>query len=937
LAFSKEKAHDRAERFAAKGQHDRAAKEYLAIVEHDPKDVRAWLMLADCLVRCGDRAGAIERYLQVAGFYASQKQPQKAVAVYRQVLNLDPSRLDILSKCAALNLEIGRTSEAVAAYEQVGHAQLQSGHIAEALHTFALIADADPTAVSKRLRLAELYSREKQVDEAVEAFRKAGEELLRTDRKADFVRVAERLIYHRNDDKPTIRTLARVYLELGDARRALVKLNGLLHSDPHDKEGLELLAETFVVLKKPDKAVSVLVELVKGVRADPGGDAEAVRVLERGLTWVPGDTTLLRLQQEISGIEPSRSVVALAVEEGADDVEELELDDDDVVELDDDDVVLSESTAERMPSDGVPVQARGESLTDTVMLEADGPATATPEVEGQTDVDKILFEARVYIKYRLFEHALDHIRDALEQDSQHVGALGLQARALGELGRDHESADAHVALARVVVGRDPKLAREHLQAALHKTPNHLGAIALLEDLGAAVPAAPTEEPPTEDMALGAHDPGPAEDDVTDLLALAHADAGSAEAFLEAADDGDSGAFDLISDDGSAEVVIARAGESPPADDEADDFDISVAEPEEEIDEPTRPMTIENRFGLSEAGPLPLESTTDGPASLRESDRISTHGFTSRSPADAGEAGAADSESVESEAHAGLLGALDDEFEDLMLEQAEEVDGGELGGTAALQADPIATEPASTTPPSEPEPTGPEPTPAAETSWPDISDDLAEIRFYLDQGLDEDAEAALEDLRRKHGEHPDIVAIELEMGNVTAEPVTDEGAAPLVLLDDEDAEADAYLDSIFGGGEEKPKQEKKKKKAGVVADVEEADARTLFDLGTAYREMGLVDAAIAQFEAAAKDPSWSFRALVMLGTLRVHRGETDEAVENLRSALEAAETEDERSHASYELGVLYEKVGQTVAAIEQLQAVSAGFRDRDERLQALLEQ
>src|SRR5690606_23414871 len=134
------------------------------------------------------------------GFYASQKQPQKALAVYRQVLNLDPTRLDILTKCAALNLELGRTTDAVAAYEQVGHAQLQSGHVAEALHTFALVADADPTVVSKRLRLAELYSREKQLDEAVEAFRQAGEELLRTDRKADFIRVAERLIYHKNDD-----------------------------------------------------------------------------------------------------------------------------------------------------------------------------------------------------------------------------------------------------------------------------------------------------------------------------------------------------------------------------------------------------------------------------------------------------------------------------------------------------------------------------------------------------------------------------------------------------------------------------------------------------------------------------------------------------------------------------------------------------------------
>jgi pilus assembly protein FimV len=932
LAFSKEKAHDRAERFAAKGQHDRAAKEYLAIVEHDPKDVRAWLMLADCLVRCGDRAGAIERYLQVAGFYASQKQPQKAVAVYRQVLNLDPGRLDILSKCASINLELGRTTDAVAAYEQVGHAQLQSGHIAEALHTFTLVADADPTVVSKRLRLAELYSREKQIDEAVEAFRQAGDELLRTDRKADFVRVAERLIYHKNDDKPSIRKLAKVYLDLGDPRRALVKLNGLLHADPHDKEGLELLAETFVALQKPDKAVSVLSELVRGLRSGGAQEShEAIRVLQRGLTWIPGDTTLLGLQQELSGLEPSRSAVAeLAVDDDEDDIEALELDDDDVVELDDDDVVIADSGARELPEAGAPGEAQPESLTDTVMLEADRPSAG--EVEGQTDVDKILFEARVYIKYRLFEHALDHVRDALEQDSQHVGALGLQARALAELGRDHESADAHVALARVVTGRDPKLAREHVQAALQKVPNHLGAIALSEDLGAVVPAKEVDD----DSAAGAR--------VDNEIVARLVDDEPARPMDEllGGDEGDSGAFDLIADELSSEVVIARAGEASPLR-EVDDFDISVAEPEEEVDEPTRPMAIENRFGLSEAGPLPRGSDNESQATLRESlaavaDKTPTHGLRSRALR-----GQGDDEALETAASndaPALLGSLDgEEFEDLMLEQTEQSPVADHAAPRVVDDplemlalehhgdDLVASD--------DEAPVAIETSPARAKSWPDISDDLAEIRFFLDQGLDEDAEAALEDLRRKHGDHPDILAIGVEMGNATAEPATDAGAAPLVMLDDEDAEADAYLDSIFGGGEDKPKEQRE---TGVVADdVEEADARTLFDLGTAYREMGLVDAAIAQFEAASQDPSWRCRALVMLGALRVHRGETDEAVANLRAALENAHTEDERCQASYELGILYEKVGQTVAAIEQLQSVSAGFRDRDERLQALLEQ
>ena len=124
MAFSKEKAHERAERHAARGQHDRAAREYQTIVDHDPKDIRAWLMLADCLARAGDRSGAVARYLQVAEFYTSQKALQKALAVYRQVLTLEPEKVigvDISEEM----LRIGRQKISEAGEE--GRVELRKG------------------------------------------------------------------------------------------------------------------------------------------------------------------------------------------------------------------------------------------------------------------------------------------------------------------------------------------------------------------------------------------------------------------------------------------------------------------------------------------------------------------------------------------------------------------------------------------------------------------------------------------------------------------------------------------------------------------------------------------------------------------------------------------------------------------------------------------
>lgn len=970
MAFSKEKAHERAEKFAAKGQHDRAAREYQTIVEADPKDIRAWLMLADCLVRCGDRAGAVDRYLQVAGYYAAQKQSQKALAVYRQVVNLDPRRIDVHQKIAQLNLELGRVQDAVAIYEQLGHAQLQAGNTADALVTFELIANAEPTAVSKRLRVAELYSRERQPEKAVEHFRMAGDQLLANGRRSDYVRVAERLIYHKPDDTPTMRGLARAYLELKDPRRALMKLNALLHADPHDRDGLELLAETFLALEKPDKASSVAVELVRQLQAiGDAGSVDAGRVARRALQWDPHNVELLAAARTAPNEAPPRSPtlppspverrpqpqVEVAppptqapppsrvrtqpqqqldepvgdLAEPEDDVEEA----DDVLELDDADV-MADSSQIRISEPAGPATARyghqelgrtpaaAQSMTNRVLSEVETSAATVDSV----DFDKILFEARVYIKYRLFEHAIEHIGELLAAQPEHVGALALRARALGELGRGGEAAETHLRVARLVADRDPKLAREHVAAAIDCDPENMVAQALRADLdGTPVHGAPIEE--------------------------------------GIADHGDSGTFDVVGDDVSGPVTSGDDHE----------FEIEVSEQQEEVVQ-TRPITVENRFGLSDARPLPgpdeaghehahtedlgpdLHSALvrHGEERREGTDRTPLFGYRARPPGPGEDRG--DGELIAEPD--GTTGRFPPQREPgapetvrsgrpaaLLVEPAPDVEPATLP-QVPLDAAAIAVqlEDEESMPPPEPPkpsvtrtmkpmPTAPATPMPATGSWPDLGDELAEVRFFLDQGLEDDARASLAELERRHKGHPEVAALIRELDRETATQ-QHSGATPLVDLSAEDEEEDAYLSAIFGGESTPKKKDKSVEIRATTTGVDPGDASTAYDLGMAYREMGLVDDALTQFEQAARDPGWEARALVMAGTLRVHRGETDRALADLRRAIESATNEDELYEAKYELAVIYERLGNTDSAIEELQGVPAGYRERDEKLAAL---
>ncbi len=175
MAFKRDKVLAAAQKYAAKGQHDKAAREFQAVVDNDPKDLRIWLMLADALARSGKREEACDKYFRAAGAYFEQKQYSKALAVYRQVLQLDPKRIDVHLRCADLHAELRQIPDAVVTYERVGKVYLKRGRTDDAIRLFERVVELDGQNVTRRLRLAELYSREKMNDDAVEAFRAAGQ------------------------------------------------------------------------------------------------------------------------------------------------------------------------------------------------------------------------------------------------------------------------------------------------------------------------------------------------------------------------------------------------------------------------------------------------------------------------------------------------------------------------------------------------------------------------------------------------------------------------------------------------------------------------------------------------------------------------------------------------------------------------------------------
>ncbi len=131
---------------------------------------------------------------------------------------------------------------------------------------------------------------------------------------------------------------------------------------------------------------------------------------------------------------------------------------------------------------------------------------------------------------------------------------------------------------------------------------------------------------------------------------------------------------------------------------------------------------------------------------------------------------------------------------------------------------------------------------------------------------------------------------------------------------------------------------RKFKQGISENVDEEDHQSHYDLGVAYKEMGLLDEAIAEFQKALRAPANRVPTYEALGLCFIEKEQYPMAATILSRALhEPGISESQLIGVLYLLGRCAEERGQNSAAVEYYQrvfVVDIQFRDVGERLAAV---
>jgi tetratricopeptide (TPR) repeat protein len=929
-----------ARKYAQKGSKDKALKEYEALLKLDPKDVKLRLEIADAHRRWGQVEQAAAAYRRVAEQYTAEGFDARAVAVYKQIQSLDPKGYEACEPLAELYQRMGIASEAVASLQAAADGHARDGNKRRALELLRRMAALDPVNTTSRIKVADLLRQEKLLDEAAAEYEAVCAELERQGELEPAGRVIERLLELRPEDVTILCRLARNLLARGNADQAEGPARRASEREPQEIAHHELLAEIYRSQKRDDRLEDTYRRIAELYRQH--GDEEHARdILQR---FVPMGT--FSASPAPAAAEAPFGEEPLDLDDRSLDFEDRGLDPsllrDDLLE---DDLLHDEPVSVQRPAparSAAPAARPAPAPRAAAPPPRARPAPALRDAAEDTvfelgaedgsrivgDSAQLLAEASVYLRYGKRAQAIENLQAILARERHHRPALeklgdayadgGDRAGAVAAWLRAAELARDDGDFETMGVLRDRVAALDAVAAATLEPPTRRPAPTAL--------AATEEEEeyldlPGSELGEPGLELGEAVDSEPDHAAPVDDPTGDIEIDLDGMDLGEG--FDASAP--SAEAPLDDATPVGGLADEALGFEIDI-----DLDVDVEPEASEHEATDADSLPSTRADETHVGAELEEAEFYLQQGLAAEARA------IFERVLVHSPGHPlalvrlGEIAAAAGEDPD-----AAETAGGEVETAVSEGVD--ARRAAERSAASVAEVTHPEP----DAGW--LAGD--EDPFAGDEESDDAREDASREDDLREGDSEEGNSREDDAGDAVA--FQDAGGPPAEAFD-----LAAELAATFGGSEATPRAAMAGGgapdeglaaifgafKRGVQQTLGSGDHEAHYDLGIAYREMGLLDDAIGEFRSAMASPARGIDCLHMLGLCALEQGRPDEAIDCLSHALASPDLLQEQELAiRFELGRAYERSGDAVkarAAWEKVASVDLAFCEVGELLAML---
>ncbi|MFH1830406.1 MAG: tetratricopeptide repeat protein [Pseudomonadota bacterium] len=260
--LNKEKILEQARAFIEEGKLDKAIREYEKIILADPTDLRIKLRVAELYTKRKQINNAIRIYREVADSYTSEGFLLKAVTVFKNILRLNPSLIEVNEELAQLYEKMGLVSDAVRQYDILASALDMRGMKEKVVEVRKKIVSLNPKEGGARIRLAELLQREGYIDESIDQYELYAKQL--EERECDKDKLAdlyEKILAHRPGNTELIRKLIDIYEVREEHKKALKWLERAKDVVESDSRLMKLAAKIYASQNQTETARMKYMEL----------------------------------------------------------------------------------------------------------------------------------------------------------------------------------------------------------------------------------------------------------------------------------------------------------------------------------------------------------------------------------------------------------------------------------------------------------------------------------------------------------------------------------------------------------------------------------------------------------------------------------------------------------------------------------------------------
>lgn len=194
MAATREQVVQAAEKYVARGKIEPAIREYRKLLADNPNDINTLNRIGDLYARIQRIDEAVDFFTQIAEQYTAEGFFVKAIAIYKKIIKLDPTRLEVYEQLAELYHKQGLVNEARTQYQVLADYYVKHQNAASAIAIYQKMVQLEPENPTYHVKLAEIYHQQQLIEKAMGEYRIIAELMIKHGRPQEAAQVYERAL-----------------------------------------------------------------------------------------------------------------------------------------------------------------------------------------------------------------------------------------------------------------------------------------------------------------------------------------------------------------------------------------------------------------------------------------------------------------------------------------------------------------------------------------------------------------------------------------------------------------------------------------------------------------------------------------------------------------------------------------------------------------------